>query len=228
MLAELHDRGIDVSYYAVWNFLDRAGLSYKKTLHAAEQDRPDIARRRALWQRPQGKIDARRIIFIDETWAKMSMTRRHGRSRVGQRLLAKVPHGHWKTPTFVAGLRYDGVVAPCVFNRPINATSSLAWVVQCLVPTLRSRDILVMDNLSSHKSRAVRRAIREVGAKLFFLPPYSPDLNPIEQAFAKLKTLFRKENARTVEQTTHCIGKLINQITPSECINYFRKAGYST
>jgi transposase len=139
-----------------------------------------------------------------------------------------VPHGHWKTPTFVAGLRYDGVVAPCVFNRPINATSSLAWVVQCLVPTLRSRDIVVMDNLSSHKSRAVRRAIREVGAKLFFLPPYSPDLNPIEQAFAKLKTLFRKENARTVEQTTHCIGKLINQITPSECINYFRKAGYST
>ena len=167
-------------------------------------------------------------IFIDETWAKTSMTRRHGPCRVGQRPLAKVPHGHWKTLPFVAGLRYGDVVAPRVFSRPINATSVLAWVVQCLVPTLRSRDIVVMDNLSSHKSSAVRHAIRDVGAKLFFLPPYSPDLNPIEQAFAKLKTLLRKENARTVEQTTHCIGKLIDQITPSERINYFRKAGYST
>ena len=137
----------------------------------------------------------------------------------------QVPHGHWKTPTFVAGLRYDGVVARCVFNRPINATSSLAWVVQCLVPTLRSRDIVVMDNLSSHKSRAVRRAIREVGAKLFFLPPYSPDLNPIEQAFAKLKTLFRKENARTVEQTTHRIGKAHRPNTPQRMHHLFQKGG---
>jgi len=200
----------------------------KKTLRAAEQDRPDVVRRRALWQRLQGKVDARRVIFIDETWAKTNMTRLHGRCAVGQRLIAKVPHGHWKTLTFVAGLRCHGIVAPCVFNRPINAKSFLAWVIKFLVPTLRPGDIVVMDNLSSHKSSAVRRAIRDAGAKLIFLPPYSPDLNPIEQAFAKLETLLRKENARTVEQTTTCIGKLIDQITPTECVNYFREAGYST
>ncbi len=156
------------------------------------------------------------------------MTRLHGRCAVGQRLIAKVPHGHWKTLTFVAGLRCDGIVAPCLFNRPINAKSFLAWVIKFLVPTLRPGDIVVMDNLSSHKSSAVRRAIRDAGAKLIFLPPYSPDLNPIEQAFAKLKTLLRKENTRTVEQTTVCIGRLIDQITPTECFNYFREAGYST
>jgi len=156
------------------------------------------------------------------------MTRLHGRCAVGQRLIAKVPHGHWKTLTFVAGLRSDGIVAPCMFNRPINAKSFLAWVIKFLVPTLRPGDIVVMDNLSSHKSSAVRRAIRDAGAKLIFLPPYSPDLNPIEQAFAKLKTLLRKENACTVEQTTACVGRLIDQITPTECVNYFREAGYST
>ena len=156
------------------------------------------------------------------------MTRTHGRCAVGQRLVAKVAHGHWKTLTFVAGLRCDGIIAPCVFDRPINAISFLAWVIRFLVPTLRSGDIVVMDNLSSHKAIAVRRAIRAVGAKLFFLPPYSPDLNPIEQAFAKLKTPLRKENARTLEQTTMCIGKLLDKITADECGNYFRQAGYST
>jgi transposase len=197
-------------------------------LHASEQDRHDIARRREQWKRLQGKVDAKRIIFIDETWAKTNMTRTHGRCAVGQRLIAKIPHGHWKTLTFVAGLRCDGIIAPCVFDQPINAISFVAWVIQFLVPTLRRGDIVVMDNLSSHKVVAVRRAIRAAGAKLFFLPAYSPDLNPIEQAFAKLKTLLRKENARTVEQTTACIGKLLDQITPEECINYFSEAGYST
>ena len=156
------------------------------------------------------------------------MTRTHGRCASGQRLVAKVPHGHRKTLTFVAGLRCDGVIAPCVFDTPINAVSFLAWVIQFLAPTLHPGDIVVMDNLSSHKSAAVRRAIRAVGAKLIFLPPYSPDLNPIEQAFAKLKTLLRKENARSIEQTEACIGKLLDKITPKECANYFRKAGYST
>ena len=129
LLAELHERKVKVSYYGVWHFLDRAGLSFKKTLHASEQDRHDVARRREQWKRYQGKVDASRLIFIDETWAKTNMTRLHGRCAVGQRLVAKVPHGHWKTLTFVAGLRCDGVVAPCVFDRPINATSFLAWVV---------------------------------------------------------------------------------------------------
>jgi transposase len=156
------------------------------------------------------------------------MTRLHGRCAVGHRLVAKVPHGHWKTLTFVAGLRCDGIVAPCVFDRPINAVSFLAWVTEFLLPTLRRGDVVIMDNLSSHKAAAIRRAIRSVGALLIFLPPYSPDLNPIEQAFSKLKTLLRKENARTQEQTENCIGTLLNRITADECANYFREAGYST
>ena len=173
-------------------------------------------------------MDAARLIFIDETWAKTNMTRLHGRCAVGQRLVAKVPHGHWKTLTFVAGLRCDGIVAPCVFDRPINAVSFLAWVTKFLVPTLRRGDVVIMDNLSSHKAVAVRRAIRSAGALLMFLPPYSPDLNPIEQAFSKLKTLLRKENARTREQIEQCIGTLLDRITAQECANYFRDAGYST
>jgi transposase len=139
-----------------------------------------------------------------------------------------VPHGDRKTLTFVAGLRCDGIVAPCVFDGPIDAESFTAWVEQFLVPGLRPGDIVVMDNLSSHKSPAVRQAIRSIGAKLFFLPPYSPDLNPIEQAFSKLKTLLRKENARTIEQIETCIARLIGQIVPAECLNYFREAGYAS
>jgi transposase len=168
------------------------------------------------------------MIFIDETWAKTNMTRLHGRCAVGQRLVAKVPHGHWKTLTFVAGLRCDGIIAPCVFDRPINAVSFLAWVTKFLVPRLRRGDVVVMDNLSSHKATAVRRAIRVAGALLIFLPPYSPDLNPIERAFSKLKTLLRKENARTHEQTEKCIGALPDRITLNECANDFREVGYST
>ena len=156
------------------------------------------------------------------------MTRLHGRCAKRERLVGRVPHGHRQTLTFVAGLRCDAIVAPCVFDRPINARSFLAWVTKFLVPTLKRGDVVVMDNLSSHKAAAVRRAIRAAGALLLFLPPYSPDLNPIEQAFAKLKTLLRKENARTLEQTTTGIVTLLDQVTPNECANYFRTAGYST
>jgi transposase len=132
-------------------------------------------------------------VFIDETWAKTNMTRTHGRCARGQRLVARVPHGKRKTLTFVAGLRCDGITAPCILDGPINAESFLAWVVQFLIPTLRPGDIVVMDNLSSHKKPIIRRVIRAAGAKLFYLPPYSPDLNPIEQAFAKLKILLRRQ-----------------------------------
>ena len=152
------------------------------------------------------------------------MTRLHGRCPIGKRLVAKVPHGHWKTLTFVAALRCDGIAAPCVLDRPMNAANFLAWVVQFLAPTLRPGDIVVMDNLSSHKAAAIRRAIRAAGAKLIFLPPYSPDLNPIEMAFAKLKTLLRKANARTIDQVNACIGKLLDGIEPEECANYFKAA----
>ena len=200
----------------------------KKSLHASEQDRADVARRRRQWRQHQHKVAAGRLIFIDETWAKTNMTRLHGRCAKGERLVAKVPHGHRKTLTFVAGLRCDGIIAPCVFDGPIDGECFLAWVLQFLVPDLRPGDIVVMDNLSSHKSKAVREAIRAAGAKLFFLPPYSPDLNPIEQAFSKLKTLLRKENARTIEQVEKCIAKLIRLIDRTECLNYFQDAGYAS
>jgi len=143
-------------------------------------------------------------------------------------LVAKVPHGHWKTLTFVAGLRCDRICAPCVLDGPINGGSFLAWVGQCLVPVLRSGDIVVMDNLGSHKGAGVRRTIRAAGAKLIFLPPYSPDLNPIEQVFAKLKTLLRKAAARTVEETWKGIGSTLNTFTAEECTNYFAHAGYAS
>jgi transposase len=159
-------------------------------------------------------------VFVDETWAKTNMTRLHGRCPRGQRLIAKVPHGPRKTLTFVAGLRCDGFTAPCVFDGPIDGESFLAWVEQFLAPTLRLGDIVVMDNLSSHKDPAIRRAIRSAGAKLFYLPPYSPDLNPIEQAFSKLKTLLRKENARGPEEVERSIGELLSRLTPTECRNF--------
>lgn len=154
------------------------------------------------------------------------MTRTHGRCARGQRLVAKVPHGRRRTLTFMAGLRCDGITAPCILDGPINAESFLAWVVQFLVPTLRPGDIVVMDNLSSHKKPAIRRAIRAAGAKLFYLPPYSPDLNPIEQAFAKLKAMLRAKALRTVGALWKALGDLVPCFSPAECANFLRHAGY--
>jgi transposase len=167
-------------------------------------------------------------VFIDETWAKTNMTRTHGRCARGQRLVADVPHGHWRTLTFLAALRHDRLTAPCVFDGPINGRSFTAYVEQILVPTLKPGDIVIMDKLGSHKSQAVRRAISQAGARLFFLPPYSPDLNPIEQVFAKLKALIRKAGERTVEATWRRIGSLVTRFTPAECANYLTKSGYAS
>src|SRR5207237_4217880 len=203
-------------------------ITVKKSLFAAEQDRPDVARRRQRWKKYQSRLDPRRLVFIDESWAKTNMTRRHGRSLRGRRLVAKVPHGRWRTLTFLAALRWDRIEAPCVIDGPINGRSFLAYVEQMLLPTLRPGDVVVMDNLGSHKRQAIRRAIRAVGAKLFFLPPYSPDLNPIEQVFAKLKTLLRKAAERTVEATWKRIGALLRSFSPAECANYFANAGYAS
>jgi transposase len=156
------------------------------------------------------------------------MTRTHGRSLRGQRLRAKVPHGKWRTLTFLAALRHDRIDAPCVIDGPVNGRSFLAYIEQFLVPTLSAGDIVIMDNLGSHKSIAVRRAIRGASAKLFFLPPYSPDLNPIEQVFAKLKTLFRKTEERTVEGCWKRIGNLLDRFQPEECSNYLINSGYAS
>ena len=203
------------------------GSASKKSLHASEQDRPDVARRRRWWRRYQGRLDPNRLVFIDETWAKTNMTRRYGRCAKGRRLVAKVPHGHWRTLTFLAALRHDRIDAPCVVDGPINGQSFLAYVEQFLVPTLTPGDIVIMDNLGSPKGAAVRRAIRAAGARPLFLPPYSPDLNPIEQMFAKLKALLRQAAERNVEDTWRRIGKLLDRFTPQECANYFRNSGYA-
>jgi len=137
-----------------------------------------VARKRERWKRHQGRVDPQRLVFVDETWAKTNMTRTHGRAPRGQRLVARVPHARWTTMTFLAALRADGITAPCVIDGPINGCLFLAWVQQFLVPTLRPGDIVVLDNLGSHKGQAVRRAIRAAGAHLLFLPPYSPDRIP--------------------------------------------------
>ena len=153
------------------------------------------------------------------------MTRQRGRCRRGKRLVAKVPQGRWRTLTFLAALRYNRIDAPCVIDGPINGLSFLAYVEQVLLPTLSVGDIVIMDNLGSHKRPVIRRLIRAAGAKLFFLPPYSPDLNPIEQVFAKLKTLLRKADQRTVEATWRRIGSLLDCFTPNECANYLKNSG---
>lgn len=187
-----------------------------------------MARRRAQWKKYQGRLDPRRLVFIDETWAKTNMTRLHGRCGVGKRLVAKVPHGRWRTLTFLAALRCDRITAPCVIDGPIDGLSFRAYVEQVLVPTLSPGDIVIMDNLGSHRGQAIRRAIRAAGAKLFFLPKYSPDLNPIEQVFAKLKTLLRKLDPRTVETVWKGIGQLLDAFSPAQCANYLRNAGYAS
>ena len=195
---------------------------------ASEQDRPDVARRRTRWKKYQGRIGPARLVFIDETWAKTNMAPLRGWCRRGERLRAKVPHGHWRTMTFIAALRHDRIEAPCVISGPINGAVFLAYVEQMLVPTLKPGDIVVLDNLSSHKSKAVSRAIQSAGAHLLFLPPYSPDLNPIEQVFAKLKALLRKARARTADAVSDAIGGLLDQFSPEECAHYFRNAGYAS
>lgn len=200
----------------------------KKTLIAREQDRPIIARRRAQWKKYQGRLDPRRLVFIDETWAKTNMTRLRGWSPRGRPLLDKVPHGHWRTLTFLAALRCDRIEAPLVLDGPINGHSFTAWVEQFLLPTLRPGDIVIMDNLGSHKGKAARQLIRSAGARLLFLPPYSPDLNPIEQVFAKLKTLLRKAAERSVEATWKRIGSLLDAFPPNECAAYLRNSGYAS
>ena len=165
-------------------------------------------------------------MFIDETGAATNMARRYGRSPRGQRLDAAVPHGHWQTTTFIAALRQDRIAAPCVFDGPMNADCFRAYVEQCLAPTLSAGDIVVLDNLSSHKVAGIRETIEAVGATLLYLPPYSPDLNPIEQAFAKLKSILRKAAARTRDALIAAIAYALAAFTPLECTNYLANSGY--
>ena len=176
-----------------------------------------------MWQR---YLDPSRFVFLDETGTATNMTRRYGRCAKGQRLVATAPYGHWKTTTFVAGLRESGIVAPLVLDGPMNGPTFRAYVEQALAPTLEPGDVVVLDNLPAHKVAGVKEAITGRGATLMYLPPYSPDLNPIEQFFAKLKALLRKAAARTRDALWDCIGQALDAFTPSECQNYIRNSGY--
>ena len=180
---------------------------------ASERDRPDIARRRTRWAERQDRIDPARLVFINETWTKTNMEPLRGWAPLGDRLIAKVPHGHWKTMTFIAALRCDRIEAPWILDGPVNAEAFKTYVEKVLAPTLKPGDLVIMDNLGSHKGEAVRQAIRAAGAKLIFLPKYSPDLNPIEQVFAKLKHLLRKAAPRTIETLTAAVGQLLGAFT---------------
>jgi transposase len=171
-------------------------------------------------------MSAERLVFIDESWATTNMARRHGRAQRGQRVVAAVPHGHWKTTTFLAALRHDGLAAPCVFDGAINGARFLAYVEQALAPTLRKGDVVVLDNLRAHKVKGVREAIEARGARLLYLPPYSPDFNPIELAFAKLKALLRTAARRTGDALWRAIGHALDAFSPAECAHYLAHAGY--
>lgn len=172
-------------------------------------------------------MDPERFVFLDETGAATNMARRYGWGPRGERLVDAAPHGHWRTTTFVAGLRSTGLVAPLVLDGPVTGPAFRAYVEQFLAPELAKGDVVVMDNLGAHKVAGIEAAIRARGASLLYLPPYSPDLNPIEQAFAKLKALLRKAAARTQEALWVTIGELLDRFTPSECRNYLEHSGYA-
>jgi len=176
----------------------------------------------------QGRISASRLVFIDETWVKTNMAPLRGWGPRGQRLKAAAPFGQWKTLTFIAALRHDRIDAPWVIDGPINGEMFALYVEKVLAPTLQKGDVVILDNLGSHKGKAARAAVRARGAHLIFLPPYSPDLNPIEQVFAKLKHLMRKAQPRDVEATWRKAGQLLDVFSPTECANYLKNAGYGS
>jgi transposase len=186
-----------------------------------------VARARRRWMREQGMFDPARLVFIDETATSTNMVRLRGRCPRGMHLIGRVPHGHWKTITFVAGLRHDGMVAPFVVDGPMNGATFLTYLGQCLIPTLNRRDVVIIDNLPAHKIAGVKEAIEAARASLLYLPQYSPDLNPIELAFSKLKALLRKAAERTIPGLWRKIGSLVAAFSARECRNYFKHAGYA-
>jgi transposase len=201
-------------------------LPSKKSLRAAERKRADVARARRRWMREQGLLDPARLVFIDETAVSTNMVRLNGWSPRGERLVGDVPMGRWETLTFIAGFRQSGIVAPMLIKGAMNGETFLAYIEQCLAPTLRRRDIVILDNVPFHKVSGVDEAIQARRAELRYLPPYSPEFNPIEMVFHPLKTLLRKAAERTIEGLERCIGTFIHTLAPSMCTGYFRHAGY--
>jgi transposase len=193
---------------------------------AAEQDRPAVAAKRQEWRATQPALDPEKLVFVDETWASTAMSRRYGRAPVGERLVGAVPHGHWKTTTLIAALRVSGVTAPLALDGAVTGESFMAYVERVLVPALRPGDVVVLDNLACHKRAGVREAVEAAGCTLRYLPPYSPDFNPIELVFAKLKVLLRQAGERTVEGLWSFLGRALDAFAPEECRGYFRHCGY--
>ncbi|MFN0131090.1 MAG: IS630 family transposase [Phycisphaerales bacterium] len=227
-LRELRERlGVVCAESAVCRALKAGILLQKKTIHAAEHDRPDVAARRDDWKAEQPRHDARRLVFIDETWAKTNMTRLRGRARRGERLVAKAPHGHWKTTSLIAALDTSGVRCSTVVDGAINRDVFEAFVEQVLAPELKPGDVVILDNLSSHKSEKARRLVEARGALLAFLPPYSPDLNPIEMVFSKVKQLLRSLACRTRDALWNAMRSVLAAVTPSDAANCFKHCGYS-
>lgn len=230
-LAELRERlaehGVTIKTTALWHQLDKWNLTLKKTLRASEQEREDVSQERAEWRETQPTLDVSKLVFIDETGANTQMTRPRGRSPKGERCQASIPGGHWNTTTFIAGLRVNEVTAPMTLDGPLDREAFLADVRHVLCPALRPGDIVIADNLGSHKSDGVRTAIEAVGASIRYRPPYSPDFNPIEMVFSKLKALLKKAALRTVDALGNEIGKLLDTFSPQECATYFNAAGYS-
>ncbi|MGI9355958.1 MAG: IS630 family transposase [Rhizobiaceae bacterium] len=221
------ERGMRTCPASLCAFFKKRSITFKKkTAHASQQDRPDVRLARQAWFDGQLDLDPRRLIFIDETGASTKMARMRARAPRGERSRASIPHGHWKTTTFTAGLRLDGLIAPWLLDGPMDGEAFLVYVRRVLVPELTPGDIVIMDNLPAHKVSGVRQAIENAGARLLYLPPYSPDFNPIEMAFSKLKALLRKAAARTVDDLWDTVADALNAFTQSECTNYFAAAGY--
>ena len=198
----------------------------KKALRAAEQDRPDVAARRKLWRAAQPFLDPESLVFLDETGLNTKMARLYGWAPVAQRGRDKAPFGHWKTMTFIAGLRLSGMTAPWLLDRAMDGDAFRMYVQHVLAPTLKRGDVVVLDNLPAHKVAGIREAIADRGAQIFYLPPYSPDMNPVEMAFSKLKALLPQEPARTVDGLVARIGNLLDRFLPHECANFFHAVGY--
>ncbi|MGO9773510.1 MAG: IS630 family transposase [Roseiarcus sp.] len=219
--------GLGFGYGTVWRFLARHGITRKKkTGHASEQEREDVEAAREDWFEGQLDLDPLKLVFIDETSISTNMARRFGWAPRGERCRAAVPFGHWKTTTLVAALRFDRIDAPMTIDGALDGDSFRAYVEQVLAPTLSAGEVVVMDNVSVHKVAGVREAIAAKGAGVLYLPGYSPDFNPIEKSFSKLKSILQRIAARTAEALQAAVGEALRSFTPNECMNYFAACGY--
>jgi len=219
--------GVGFGYGTVWRFLARHRITRKKkTGHASEQEREDVAAAREEWFEGELDLDPLKLVFVDETAISTKMARRFGRAPQGERCRASVPFGHWKTKTLIAALRFDRIDAPMTIDGALDGASFLAWVEQVLAPTLSTGDVVVMDNVRTHKVAGVRKAIEARGANVLYLPPYSPDFNPIEKPFSKIKSILERIAARTVDALQAAVGEALRSFTPTECMNYFASSGY--